>query len=155
MEPKRWSHRAKKAANKRKLENDPGSIACTMLTSPAIDLKEHKTATDAIKTPYGLHQNPLRSHQNVMEFHEESASAPAKETVREAVKAEGIRAIHAMPKDLAEEQFARVKICGETFWISKDAKKSDASSLGSEYVVVDEKDAESLLGKDTMEDQKK
>ncbi|KAL8972244.1 MAG: hypothetical protein Q9183_000658 [Haloplaca sp. 2 TL-2023] len=138
MEPKRWSYRAKKATNK------------------PIDLKGHDTAIGGIKTPYGLHQNPLRSHPDVMDFCNEPASTPAKETatVRAAVKAQGIRAIHAMPKDLAEEQFARVKICGETFWITKDHRKTDASSLGSEYVVVDEKDAESLLGRDVVEDQK-
>lgn len=102
-------------------------------------------------TPFGSHQDPLRSHVDVMKFYAPPAQTPApapapaidEKSVQEPVKSENLRPIATIPKDLAEDQFSRVKYHGEYYWISRE-KEEDSASVGDDYVMVSKEDTPSL-----------
>lgn len=71
------------------------------------------------------------------------ATAIDQNSVQEPVKSENLRPIASIPKDLAEDQFSRVKYHGEYYWISRE-KEEDSASVGDDYVVVNKEDALSL-----------
>ncbi|KAL8687288.1 MAG: hypothetical protein Q9218_006495 [Villophora microphyllina] len=108
-----------------------------------IDLSGHEKSPHNFVTPFGPHQNPLRSHLNVMSFCTPPAETPAKETVQESIKTENIRPIASIPSNLPEEKFARVKYLGEFYWISREHEE-ETKSVGGDYVVVNKDDAASM-----------
>ncbi|KAL9587120.1 MAG: hypothetical protein Q9203_003625 [Teloschistes exilis] len=116
-----------------------------------INLSGHEKSPNNFMTPFGSHQDSLRSNPDVMKFYTPptpaSAPAPApamdQKSVQEPVKSENLRPIANIPKDLAEDQFSRVKYHGEYYWISRE-KEEDSASVGDDYVVVNKEDALSL-----------
>ncbi|KAL8659335.1 MAG: hypothetical protein Q9202_007180 [Teloschistes flavicans] len=109
----------------------------------SFNLRGHEQLPNNFMTPFGPHQNSLRSHLDVMKFCNPPAPAIDKKSIQEPVKPENLRPIATIPKDLAEEQFSRVKYHGEYYWISRE-KEEDVSSVGDDYVVVSKEDAPSL-----------
>ncbi|KAL9581962.1 MAG: hypothetical protein Q9212_003581 [Teloschistes hypoglaucus] len=112
-----------------------------------INLSGHEKSPNNFKTPFGSHQDPLRSHLDVMKFYEPPAPPPApatdQESFQEPVKSENLRPIATIPKDLAEDQFSRVKYHGEYYWISRE-NEEDSASVSDDYVVVSKEDTHSL-----------